>query len=581
VLGQVAAGFARIVEESSEAEQNIKLLDLAFRRFSDGTGITRKQLDDFASSVQSSTGFTDDAVSQMQTTLLRFGAINKDNFKQLQMAVIDLSAAMGSDLQSAAFSLGRAMADPERGLRLLRMQGIVLTEQQEKLIKSFNDVGDAAGSQKIILDAVTKTYGGTSKELSTTFNESLKRLRNELAEIIEQPGLLPKFSEGMRELADVIRDSNLKEGIGGFAEAVDYLSTKLIRGNTELYRYLAAVKDIVKELPKEAFNAVVQIRSTSQPFPSQGAGFQGFGGAFTGPASIGNASLAGDYYDLLKYGAAGSPMAPPTPPQVLDPKLVAQMAKEQAALAKMLRESTQAANDFGAAVGEAIGGQTTGVEEFKKVMDGVDDFFEKQREKGDQARDYRNKQIEESLQDAKAQAQELESFSLSAGNAVQQAFASAFMDVDQGLRGMVQGFVQAFKQIIAQAAAMDLAKFLGLGKLFSGGGSGTATGAILKGIGGMFGFKAGGGYGSGLTMVGEEGPELVNLPGGSRVFNAREIAFNAQRMGKTAPITVTQNNVFNNTGAVTQEQLAAVMARSSRELARGMLDAQQRNRGLA
>jgi hypothetical protein len=52
------------------------------------------------------------------------------------------------------------------------------------------------------------------------------------------------------------------------------------------------------------------------------------------------------------------------------------------------------------------------------------------------------------------------------------------------------------------------------------GGAGAAASAVGDMVGGMFGGNAGGTpfWRGGLTWVGEEGPELIDLPRGTRVF---------------------------------------------------------------
>ena len=62
--------------------------------------------------------------------------------------------------------------------------------------------------------------------------------------------------------------------------------------------------------------------------------------------------------------------------------------------------------------------------------------------------------------------------------------------------------------------------------------------ALASALASAFGFSASGGMASGLTVVGERGPELVNLPGGSRVYSNNQ----SRRMntgGNTFNINVT------------------------------------------
>lgn len=114
-----------------------------------------------------------------------------------------------------------------------------------------------------------------------------------------------------------------------------------------------------------------------------------------------------------------------------------------------------------------------------------------------------------------------------AAESIQDAFVTAFSNIDQGIGGMVKGFLKAFAQILAQAAALDLANALGIGKALSGGGGGKKSflGDIVAGIFKGFTTRASGGMVSGAAIVGEDGPELLLSGGTSMVMNRRQLAF--------------------------------------------------------
>jgi len=134
------------------------------------------------------------------------------------------------------------------------------------------------------------------------------------------------------------------------------------------------------------------------------------------------------------------------------------------------------------------------------------------------------------IEQAQAPINEMAAMQERAAQSVQDAFVSAFSNIDQGLGGMVKGFLKAFAQILAQAAALDLAKALNIGKIFGGsgaGGGGSSTGSFVGSlIKGFFG-RAGGGLVSGAAVVGEDGPELLLSGGTSMVMNKRQLAFNS------------------------------------------------------
>jgi hypothetical protein len=112
---------------------------------------------------------------------------------------------------------------------------------------------------------------------------------------------------------------------------------------------------------------------------------------------------------------------------------------------------------------------------------------------------------------------------------LQGAFHDLFAGVAQGTHGMVDSFLNAFKQILANAAATDLVKALGLDKLSgkdaSGNQSSSVLGGVFNALGGLIFGHAGGGSDDRPFWAGENGPELV-VPGGTTsVWNQRQLAF--------------------------------------------------------
>jgi hypothetical protein len=90
-----------------------------------------------------------------------------------------------------------------------------------------------------------------------------------------------------------------------------------------------------------------------------------------------------------------------------------------------------------------------------------------------------------------------------------------FSNMDKGFKGMAEAAIQAIERIVeellAKAAVLMIMKLL-----FPGAGiAAAAGGSILS----LLGFANGTNNApGGLSLVGEKGPELVNLPRGSQVI---------------------------------------------------------------
>ena len=116
------------------------------------------------------------------------------------------------------------------------------------------------------------------------------------------------------------------------------------------------------------------------------------------------------------------------------------------------------------------------------------------------------------------------------------AFSAFFSNMDGGIKGMAAAFLNALRAMAVQAAAS--AATFALLALLTGGAS-TMASAAYAGLKAAIpipgkaaipipGFAAGTNYApGGLSLVGERGPELVNLPRGSKV-----IPMNQQGMGE-------------------------------------------------
>lgn len=182
---------------------------------------------------------------------------------------------------------------------------------------------------------------------------------------------------------------------------------------------------------------------------------------------------------------------------------------------------------------------------------------------------------------------------------IENAFDSMFSEVDNGIKGMARAFLRSIQRMLAELMSNKLKNALlsqlnvggggggGLlgtfltnlvGGAFTGGGGGVSTGGGGSRPPGTI-FTAGGGYTRGLTMVGEEGPELLALPGGSRVYNRRQVQFAGAGGGGGMAFAPVYNIEI--TGARNDDQmrseLMAAMIRKSEADKREIFNRLQRN----
>ena len=155
--------------------------------------VTAKEVEDLGEALMLKSGIDDEVIKSGQNVLLTFRNIRdeagKGNmFKDATEAALDLSVAMGTDMQSAALQVGKALQDPIRGLTALRRVGVSFTTAQEDQIKALVESGETMKAQKIILRELQKEFGGSAKAAGETFggqiNIARERLNNFLGDLV-------------------------------------------------------------------------------------------------------------------------------------------------------------------------------------------------------------------------------------------------------------------------------------------------------------------------------------------------------------------------------------------------------------
>jgi hypothetical protein len=103
---------------------------------------------------------------------------------------------------------------------------------------------------------------------------------------------------------------------------------------------------------------------------------------------------------------------------------------------------------------------------------------------------------------------------------LQNVFSSLFSHIDEGWAGILKGFKEMLTKMVEELA--EKAVIFGILNLLSGG-SGTLASTATDALSKFHWFAEGTSYApGGLAMVGEKGPELINLPRGSQVFSNKQ-----------------------------------------------------------
>lgn len=309
-----AAVGAAFVGMAADAEKGQAKLENTFKSMNAASFTTIDTLNDQADALAKATTFDDDAIKDFQSTLLTFGNVTGDTFTEAVEVGADMAAFFGTDMQSAAVQLGKALNDPIKGITALSRVGVSFTDEQKAMIESMVEAGDTAGAQAIILGELEKQVGGTATAMSETAGGQMSQALEDLGEAGESIGtlLLPvlaSVAQGLAGLADFVVASmptiqaaiapviafitSLFSGAGGavgglkdiFKLVVDFWAANgpvLMSIAGQVFGAIAnavkVVAPIILELAKVVFPVVAT--AAGLLFKALDIAFKGIGGAF-------------------------------------------------------------------------------------------------------------------------------------------------------------------------------------------------------------------------------------------------------------------------------------------------------------
>lgn len=210
------------VQAAMDAEKIQAQLNAVLESTGGIAGVTAEQVNSLADSLSQVTPFEDEAIISGENMLLTFTNIGKDVFPQATETILDMSTALGQDLQSSAIQLGKALNDPVQGVTALRRVGVQLTDEQEAQVKAFMAVNDIAGAQQLILDELSREFGGSATEAGKTFAGQMTILQNKLGNIRESIGakLLPALGQLATMFSEYINRPEVQAFIENFANSI-------------------------------------------------------------------------------------------------------------------------------------------------------------------------------------------------------------------------------------------------------------------------------------------------------------------------------------------------------------------------
>jgi phage-related protein len=314
IAGTVVSGITDIAKNSFkaavDAERSFSQLEAVIESTGMMAGWSAEEVDQLANELSAASGrsvFGDEAIRDAQSILLTFTQIQGTNFATATESILDMSQALGMDLNSASMMVGKALNDPIKGMAALGRSGVSFTADQKALVEAMMDVGDVAGAQKVIMDEMAVQFGGSAAKATETLEGKMKIFNERLGDIYEVIGnaLMPIMTKLaslvlthvlpiVGQLGQVLNESLASIPWDAIYEQINSVVTSLISMGTAIdWSFFSA-----------GMNSIYAVIMRGQPF------FDAFLGhimrmyqAFTGPdaksAASGFSSVIGMIVNVL------------------------------------------------------------------------------------------------------------------------------------------------------------------------------------------------------------------------------------------------------------------------------------------
>ncbi len=162
------------VKAAQEQEDAIQQLNSALLITGRYSASTSQAIQDYASALQNTTKYADENIVSASALIQTLGNLNEEGLKKATKGALDLSAALGKDLNSAALIVGKVASGELGGLSRL---GINLKETGDRAV-------DAARG----LEAINQKFGGAAQGQLNTYSGAIARATNAYGENLEQVG---------------------------------------------------------------------------------------------------------------------------------------------------------------------------------------------------------------------------------------------------------------------------------------------------------------------------------------------------------------------------------------------------------
>jgi hypothetical protein len=205
----IAAFGAIATKNAVDSAKAIAQVEAAVQSTGGAAGRSVAQLEEMAAGLQRISLYDDDQIlKEVTANLLTFTNVTGTEFDKAQVAILNLSTRLGTDLTSASVQVGKALNDPIKGVKALGRAGVQFTAEQKAQIEALQESGDVAGAQTIILQELETQFGGAAEAAANV--DPYTQLANEVGNLSEDFGAiindaLKPFVGFVRQVVDSIK----------------------------------------------------------------------------------------------------------------------------------------------------------------------------------------------------------------------------------------------------------------------------------------------------------------------------------------------------------------------------------------
>jgi len=263
-IGTIASAltFRQSIRAAQEQEDAINQLNTALQISGKFSEQASKDLQAYASSLQSVTRFGDESILRVQGLIQSLGALSKQELKDATKATLDLAAALKIDLNTAATLVGKAAAGE---VGTFSRYGLSI-KKAENNAKTFANA----------LDAINSKFGGAAQKEVLTFSGATQQLSNTFGDLLEEIGfIITKNPLVLKTISDLNKQfQSLGKQVKDFASEFNVFSDivdPLIRINQAIINNIIKPLEIVGNVGNIAFASVDSgIATTIAAFASLG-----------------------------------------------------------------------------------------------------------------------------------------------------------------------------------------------------------------------------------------------------------------------------------------------------------------------